>query len=66
MKKVMVERFRVTTAELADRLLVTPARIGQLCEIGVLEKGDDKHFDLTASVGQFALYTQNPRLFDRR
>jgi hypothetical protein len=65
-KRVKVERWRVTTAELADRLDLSPARIGQLDEIGVLEKGDDNHFDLGTSVAQYALYLQNPRLFDRR
>jgi hypothetical protein len=61
--KVIEEKIRVTTAELAKMFELTPARIGQLCAIGVLEKGKDKHFDLRDAVISYGRYILCPRLY---
>lgn len=62
--KVTEEKIRVTTAELAEMFDLTPARIGQLCNIGVLEKGKDKHFDLQHAVINYGRYILCPRSYD--
>ena len=60
----VVEEVRVTASELADMFDLTVARIGQLDKAGVLEKGDDNHFDLQISIVSYGRYLLAPRLFD--
>ena len=62
--KVTKEKIRVTTAELAKMFDLTPARVGQLCASGVLERGEDRHFDLQSALHSYSLYILHPRLFD--
>jgi hypothetical protein len=63
MKKVQVEAIRLTAAELSEWLDLSPGRITQLTDQGVLERGDDKHYDWHQSLSQYALFTQNPKMF---
>jgi hypothetical protein len=48
--KKVVEEMRVSASELSEMLDLSIARVGQLATMGVLEKGKDGFFSLSASV----------------
>jgi hypothetical protein len=66
MKKLRrtIEEYHLTGGELAEWLDLTPGRITQLTDKGVLEKGEDGLYDLSAAVINYGRFLLAPHIYD--
>ena len=63
-KRVTEEKW-LTAVELSGYLDLTPARISQLTDAGILERREkDKHYDLGLAIACYGRYLLAPHLFD--
>jgi phage terminase Nu1 subunit (DNA packaging protein) len=62
--KKVVEEFRCTATELAEMFDLSVGRISQLTSQGVLERGQDNHYDLQMAVVSYGRFILCPRLYD--
>jgi hypothetical protein len=62
-KKKMIEQWLLTRNELAEYLDITPQRVSQLCDSGVLEHDEAGLYDLQFSIISYGRFILAPQLY---